>query len=219
MAPRLSPRGDKIAVTTRGMERHTWIFDIARDTLSRLTDHGLSTLGIWSRDGTYLAFSAVAGGATWDLFRKPANTDGPSEWLIAGDRSQEPSSWSPNGDTLSFVQDNDRNDDDIWLLSLSSRKTWPLVATNANETHPEFSPDGRWIAFASNTSGRTEVYVQELVCTLNWSATLEHAILEAPNCSDRPAARTPLGHLHGFVPSGAREGQSRAGCLVRSSCD
>ena len=87
------------------------------------------------------------------------------ERLTTSTRSQTPGSWSPDGTTLAFVEEGDTPAQqffqfDIWVLSIGDRKTRAVMHTAAHEMSPEFSPDGRWLAYVSNQSGRSEVYVQ-----------------------------------------------------------
>jgi Tol biopolymer transport system component len=69
-------------------------------------------------------------------------------------------SWSPDGQVLSFEEINPVTRRDVWVYTLSDRKAHPFLNTQFNETAPEFSPDGRWLAYASDESGRYEIYVQ-----------------------------------------------------------
>jgi Tol biopolymer transport system component len=85
------------------------------------------------------------------------------ERLTTSTRSQTPASWSPDGTSLAFVEEGESTgffQFDIWVLSTGDRKARPVIHSAANEINPEFSPDGRWLAYVSNESGRHEVYVQ-----------------------------------------------------------
>jgi eukaryotic-like serine/threonine-protein kinase len=162
--PRLSPDGQRVAVSTTEI-RQVWSFDIARGALSPVTLDGQSGYGIFSPDGKRIVFrSGVAGGED-NLYWRAADGTGDVERLTTSARSQTPGSWSPDGTTLAFVEEGDSTGTgffqfDIWALSIGDRKTRALIHTAANEMTPEFSPDGRWLAYVSNESGRNEVYVQ-----------------------------------------------------------
>jgi dipeptidyl aminopeptidase/acylaminoacyl peptidase len=80
--------------------------------------------------------------------------------LTTSEYTSVPGSWSPDGQTLAFHDANAKTDNDIWMLPLSDRKPQPYLQTPFNEGNPRFSPEGRWIAYVSDESGRTEVYVQ-----------------------------------------------------------
>jgi len=69
-------------------------------------------------------------------------------------------SWSPDGQVLAFEEVSSATRRDIWVLHLSDRKPQPFLHTQFNETAPQFSPDGHWLAYASDESGRYEIYVQ-----------------------------------------------------------
>ena len=162
--PRLSPDGQRVAVSTRDV-RQVWSFDVARGALSPVTVDGQSNYGIFSPDGKRVVFRSGAGGGEDNLYWKAADGSGVVERLTTSARSQTPASWSPDGTTLAFVEEGDTTSTeffqfDISVLSIADRKTRAVIHTAANEVMPEFSPDGRWLAYVSNESGTHEVYVQ-----------------------------------------------------------
>jgi serine/threonine-protein kinase len=162
-APRLSPDGQRVAVYTRGPVQ-VWSFDIARGALSSVTVDGESDQGVFAPDGKRIAFRSRAEGGEGNIYWRAADGSGPVERLTTGGRSQTPSSWSPKGTTLAFMEEGESKgffQFDIWALSMSDRRTRAVIHTAANEMTPEFSPDGRWLAYVSNESRRRhEVYVQ-----------------------------------------------------------
>jgi serine/threonine-protein kinase len=160
--PRLSPDGQRVAVTTLGPNQ-VWSVDIARGALSPVTVDGQSDHGVFTPDGKRIVFRSRAAGTEGNLYWKAADGGGAIERLTDGGRSQTPSSWSPDGATLAYMDEGESKgffQFDIWVLSIGDRKTRPVIHTAANEMTPEFSPDGRWLAYVSNESGRSEVYVQ-----------------------------------------------------------
>ena len=164
--PRLSFDGRRVAVHTRGIRQVVWSYDIARGALSAVTVDGRSGFGIFTPDGKRIVFrSGVAGGED-NLYLKAADGSGSVERLTTSARSQTAGSWLPDGTTLAFVEEGDSHGQsrifqfDIWVLSIGDRKARALIQTAANETSPEFSPNGRWLAYVSDESGRNEVYVQ-----------------------------------------------------------
>jgi Tol biopolymer transport system component len=160
--PRLSPDGERVAVSTT-VVRQVWSFDIARGALGPVTVDGQSGYGIFTPDGKRIVFRSGASGGEDNLYWTAADGSGAVERLTTSVRSETPSSFSPDGTTLAFVEEGDSNgllQFDIWTLSIRDRKARAVIHTAANEMTPEFSPDGRWLAYASNESGRTEVYVQ-----------------------------------------------------------
>ena len=82
------------------------------------------------------------------------------ERLTQSEYVQWPGSWSPDGETLAFVEDHPDSGYDILLLHMRDRKVTPFLNSRFDEMYPEFSPDGRWMAYVSDESGREEVYVQ-----------------------------------------------------------
>jgi serine/threonine-protein kinase len=163
--PRLSPDGQRVAVSTTEI-RQVWSFDIARGALSLVTSDGKSGYGVFTPDGKRVVFRSGAAGGEDNLYWKAADGSGAVERLTTSPRSQTPASWSPDGTTLAFVEEGDLKGDfnalqfDIRVLSIGDRKTRAVIDTAANEMTPEFSPDGRWLAYVSNESRRNEVYVQ-----------------------------------------------------------
>ncbi len=158
LGPRLSPDGQRVAVFTQGRDAEVWIYDLVREDLTMFTTTRprRGTRPVWTPDGKRLTFGA--GNLLW----KPADGSGVAEPLTTSEDVQLPESWSPDGKTLAFFQGGTLGRGDIWMLSLadSDRTARPFVQTAANERWPDFSPDGRWLAYASDESGRDEVYVQ-----------------------------------------------------------
>ena len=163
--PRLSPDGSYISVSTREETRVVWRYDTARGALNPITVDGRSSYSVFAPDGKRVVFRSGASGGEDNLYWKAADGSGDAERLTTSERSQTPSSWSRDG-TIAFVEEGDLKGDfnvlqfDIWVLSTGDRKTRAVIHTAANEMTPEFSPDGRWLAYVSNESRRNEVYVQ-----------------------------------------------------------
>jgi eukaryotic-like serine/threonine-protein kinase len=113
----------------------------------------------WTPDGKRIAFISNKEGPL-NTFWQLADGSGGLERLTTGDDVQTPNSWSPDGQLLAFNEINPKTGIDILVLRLSDRKTEPFMRTPFNESAPRFSPDGRWLAYVSDESGRYEVYVQ-----------------------------------------------------------
>jgi len=159
--PRLSPDGRHVAVVIAGSTYDIWLYDVTRDTLTRVTFGGDDNYPVWSPDGKRLAFNSTRAGAA-NLYLTAADGSGTVERLTTSEYSQYPGSWSPDGKFLAFTEEaHPQTGDDIWLLpTLGDRKPQPLLQTPFDEWQPRFSPDGRWLAYTSNESGSPEVYVQ-----------------------------------------------------------
>jgi len=160
--PRLSPDGRYISVSTQDV-RDVWRYDIARGALSPVTADGSSGYSLFTTDGKRIVFRSGAAGGEDNLYWKAADGSGVAERLTTSARSQTPASWSPDGTTLAFVEEGESKgffQFDVLVLSIADRKIRPVINTAANEMTPEFSADGKWLAYVSNESGRSEVYVQ-----------------------------------------------------------
>jgi serine/threonine-protein kinase len=158
--PRLSPDGRRLAVTIQGQEVQLWLYDLSRETLTRFAFEGkFNTNPAWTPDGKRIAFNSNKEGPV-NLFWQLADGTGGLERLTTSEYLHFPMSWSPNGQVLAFVEITPTTGYDIWMLGLGDRKAQPFLRTPFNESVPMFSPDGRWLAYISNESGRWEVYVQ-----------------------------------------------------------
>jgi serine/threonine protein kinase len=160
-APRLSPDGQRIAYSSLGMEGHIRVYDLNRGTATKLTSEGMSEWALWTPDGRRVAFDLVNTGVP-NIYWQPADGSSPMERLTESECFQWPGSWTPDGETLAFVEVHAdmETGSDIQLLHVRDRRVTPFLNTRFSEEFPEFSPDGRWLAYSSDESGRKEVYVQ-----------------------------------------------------------
>jgi serine/threonine-protein kinase len=158
--PRLSSDGQRLALDIdEGNRQDVWLYDLRRGTLTRLTFDG-GMFPVWTPDGKKVTFESNKEGPT-NLFWRSADGSGAEERLTTSDNPQHQGQWSPNGETLAFTEAALATGWDIWTLSLKDgRKVQAFLQTPFNETNPAFSPDGRWVAYQSDESGRDEVYVQ-----------------------------------------------------------
>jgi Tol biopolymer transport system component len=165
--PRLSPDGQKLAVNVRELKDGTgdiWIYDLARSTFTRFTfDTGLENGPVWSPDGRRIAYSHDTDGGPPNLYQK-ALGGAEAEFLIpSGDGPQLPHDWGPDGRLLIYERFSSKTRADLLVLPMTGeRKPFAFAQTPFNETQARFSPDGRWVAYASNETGRAEVYVRRL---------------------------------------------------------
>ncbi len=158
--PRLSPDGRRVAVAIEEQETQVWLFDLVRETSTRFTFEGTTNFNpTWTPDGKRIAFQSNREGPQ-NLFRQLADGSGGLERLTTSEYNHAPNCWSPDGQLLAFIEINPTTGYDIWVLRLSDRKAQPFLRTPFNESAPWFSPDGRWLAYVSDESGRFEVYVQ-----------------------------------------------------------
>jgi eukaryotic-like serine/threonine-protein kinase len=155
----LSPDGKRLAVGIIDTNPGLWIYELARGTLTRLTTSVLNPYAIWTPDGKRVTFrSAISN--PFNLAWMPINGIGVEERLTTGEGLPIPSSWSPDGQVLAYSEQGPTTGWDIWLLKLEGdRKPRPFLQTASNEGGAAFSPDGRWLAYQSDESGRDEIYV------------------------------------------------------------
>jgi len=138
-----------------------WVLDGARGAASRVTI-GLppDRSPVWSPDGTRLVFASRRDGAA-DLYVTAASGGGHEETLFRSPESKRPTDWSADGRFLLYSTSSTKTGSDVWVLPLAEeRRHQPLVQTSFNESQGRFSPDGRWVAYVSDQSGRDEVYVR-----------------------------------------------------------
>ncbi len=165
-APTLSRDGRRVAVA-RFLDNNMDIrwYDVDRRTWNRATSNPADDiLPLWSPDGRYLAFGsnrAIGSGVTpQNLYRMDVrgapNTE---ELLLATSDIKFLTDWSPDGGTLLFDNITSRGAD-IWALPIDTRQPFAVVQTEFSEREAQFSPDGRWIAYQSNKTGRDEIYVR-----------------------------------------------------------
>jgi serine/threonine-protein kinase len=162
-APRLSPDGKRLAITYgvgNPMMPDVWIHDLARDTATRQTFGGLNAYPVWTTDGRRIAFLSNRDGP-FNMYWKEVDSDLGVERLMPGpvNEAQLPRSFSPDGRTLLYYEVHPDTARDIWALPLGGEPE-PLVITPFNERAPEFSPDGTFFAYVSDSSGQDEIYVR-----------------------------------------------------------
>jgi serine/threonine-protein kinase len=161
---RMSPDGRRIAVAAVASDvtSDIWTLELARGTWTRLTFQGHNFRPVWSPDGERLYFASAKGGETYELFSMPADGSSEAQQLTkGGGRWRTPSSVSPDGKSLLLRQRAEDGSWDIGILRLEDDNEFEtLLATPFDERFAVISPDGRWLAYVSNESGRDEVYVR-----------------------------------------------------------
>jgi serine/threonine-protein kinase len=160
--PRLSPDGQRLAVrvqtgSTRGND--IWLYQFARGTLSRLTfNEADAETPVWTPDGKSVTFAATRGNPIRQILKKPADGSADEEFLAGSDRHLHLGGWSPRGDALVAMATDTGH---IWLMQPTDKSALrPFLQTSYQTRAGTISPDGRWLAYASNDSNRFEVYVR-----------------------------------------------------------
>jgi serine/threonine-protein kinase len=160
-----SPEGDRLALdVASATARNVWIYDLARDASQQATFGDVpQTRPIWM-NSRHLTFASATAGPP-NLFSQAADGGAPLR-LTESPRVQYPGSWAPDGRRLAFTEIRDGQGDIMILPVEGTAETGlqpgtavPFIATSARESHPAFSPDGQWLAFASSESSVLQVYV------------------------------------------------------------
>ncbi len=161
--PRFSPDGTRLAYVEGrlGETRSIWVYDMGLGVAVPLPKPSLEHENFffaWSPDGTEIVFSSLIGDSPRNLYLTAADGSGQPQRLTESDVSQSPGAWSPNG-VLAFVEQ--RAAPDIMILSMDGdSEPAPFRETPFSDTHLAFSPDGNWLAYTSNETGRLEVHVR-----------------------------------------------------------
>jgi Tol biopolymer transport system component len=188
-SPRVSPDGRRVVVE-RLMQGNVdvWILDDTR--ASRLTfDAAGDQFPTWSPDGARIAFRSVRAGPG-DLYL----TGGPGaeERFVSSDQIKSPNSWSADGRFLLYLSIDPQTSGDLWVVSMTGKPIpAPFLKTPFREAYAAFSPDGRWVAYHSNESGRTEVYVRPFVPPSHDASVPASAA--ADKSADEPASTAAAG--------------------------
>jgi eukaryotic-like serine/threonine-protein kinase len=168
----LSPDGTQLATTrvnpnSPDLGVALWITDLGRGVSTRLSSEQLFGSSVWSADGRHLAFSVTRPGGT-AIIQKASNGGG-GEQLLVGISPDEkfPNDWSGDGRALLYTRREPGKNASLWLVDIANRPNQPAAPTpfadsEFNNGQGQFSPDRRWVAYTSDESGRSEVYVQEL---------------------------------------------------------
>jgi Tol biopolymer transport system component/predicted Ser/Thr protein kinase len=157
-ALRLSPDGQRLATGLRPETSRLsdiWTYDLLRGTSSRLTSDGRNRWPLWTQDGRRILFEGGPPGQR-QILSIMADGQGPTESLVTSKSEVDPTSWSPDGKWLAYL-DNQK----VWVRPPSGQGEPKLFLGSKFVFHDaQFSPDGKWMAYSANESGGIEVYAQ-----------------------------------------------------------
>jgi Tol biopolymer transport system component/predicted Ser/Thr protein kinase len=161
--PRISPDGKKIAVAIREESKANtdiWIFDSTRGAWSRFTfEPGNERAPLWSPDGSRIVYSSSSQGVL-DLYEKPSSGGGEARLVVASPGDKFPTDRTRDGRFLVYHTFGGNSFWDLWVApTQNGGKPFPLFSSKFTEVQGHVSPDGRWIAYSSDESGRFEIYV------------------------------------------------------------
>jgi Tol biopolymer transport system component len=168
--PRVSPDGKRIAIAIKdGANQDIWVYEPQRDAMTRLTFGGpIFANPVWNRDGRYVVFGSLGGGVFWSR----ADGAGRPQVLMSSQSLQFPTSLTLDGKRLAYTQVAD-GAPQIWTVpiqdnggGLKAAAPERFLTTKFIDGDAAFSPDGRWIAYTSNESGRLEVYVRAFAASV-----------------------------------------------------
>ena len=169
-SPHFAPDGHRLAIQINDGPPDIWVYEWAQDTPTRLTfDPADDRKPVWTPDGRRIVFASSRGDkSTLNLYWQRADGTGDAQRLTDSKNFQSPASWHPSGKLLAFDENNPQTGYDLMILPMEGDEAsgWkpgkPTAFLNSPfvEREPMFSPDGRWLAYASNETSRFEVYVR-----------------------------------------------------------
>ena len=178
--PELSPDGARVALYRLAQNNgDVWLTDLLRGGMTRLTfDPGIDSAPVWSPDGMRIAFFSSRKGPS-NLYLKPSSGAGAEELLLESPNAKAPQDWSKDGRFLLYREADPKTGRDLWALPVTGNDRKPIVVvkTPFEELNGQFSPDGRWVAYETNESGRFEIAVQPFpAATGKWQVSTDGGI-------------------------------------------
>jgi serine/threonine-protein kinase len=173
---RLSPDGTRAALYSADDDLDVWIWDFGQAALTRLTfDPGPDMYPVWSPEGRSIFIGSQRDGGIFNLWQLPADGSGAPQRLTTRPRTNGPHSVTADGKTLIFEEVWPGRSRDLMRLALDSREVTPLLQTPFEEISAQISPNNRWLAYATDATGRLEVHVRPFpnVDSGHWQVSFE----------------------------------------------
>jgi hypothetical protein len=164
--PALSPDGRRLAITSRELVSNVFVKELDQGPLANLTATGVggsnNTRPAWTADGKSVAFTTgrIEPGQNRDIYQRLADGSRPATLLLDDEASIDEVTFSRDGAWLLYRTGITAGERDLYARRLGTDSSIALLASKADENSPALSPDGRWLAYVSNESGSTEVYVR-----------------------------------------------------------
>jgi serine/threonine-protein kinase len=158
LLPRVSPDGGTVAYFVGAAKNNVWLYDLEKGTTTRRT-FGRFHEPVWRPDGRLTVAEGGPGSQQIVLLSKDGS--GRNEVLVENGPAL-PESWSPDGGTLVYRTIQPQGQWNLWTLTMASRQQRALAPSPFDQTNARFSPDGRWLAYVSNETGRNELYVRSV---------------------------------------------------------
>jgi Tol biopolymer transport system component len=158
----LSPDGQRVAVGVgdpNSSNHDIWIYELERGTLTRLTFEGAqAAYPVWTHDGKMIAYYSNRHGG--DVYAKASSGLGGEQKLVESDDLKYPTDWTPDGSLLLYMNFAGGKGPRLWIHQTApEKKDYPLLGTNFTEENGRFSPDGHWLAYVSEETGKDEIFV------------------------------------------------------------
>jgi Tol biopolymer transport system component len=203
--PRLSPDEKRVAylkdedTVGASTNQDVWILDLERGSSTRLTYGGVHNLPVWSPDGSEIAYASRENFNTnmgWQIFKRKSDGSGPQELVLRQPPDAVfPSDWSRDGRFLVILKSNRYGKETLEALPLGKGAAAVPIslsgATDFTETQGRLSPDGHYLAYFSNETGRNEVYVRTF----------------APDPGGQPAGKWLISNSGGLAPQWTSDGK------------
>ncbi len=160
--PRFSPGGKRLAFAKGEVNQDVWVADLERGTATRLTPEGAEEFDpVWSPDGKWIAYASERRSLEPRVYLRASDGSGDEKLLGKSETALFPQSWSSDGRSLVLSEVLPATRWNLWTLETGrGSEPRPFLVTADTEAQPDLSPDGRWIAYTSNESGRFEIYAR-----------------------------------------------------------